>query len=124
MQRLFSMFPTGRPGVGLLLLRCSVAIALLMEGLSHRQDPRSWMQVAAALLLSITLFAGYLTPLAAAFALLFHALLWSRLGAGTAAIAGVVSLDLIAVALLGPGAYSIDSALFGRRIVVAPPRSL
>ncbi len=41
-----------------------------------------------------------------------------------AAIAIVVSLDVIALALLGPGAYSIDSFRFGRHLVVVPPRCL
>src|SRR5262249_6843339 len=34
-QRLFFMFPTGLPGLALLLLRASVAIALLMETFSQ-----------------------------------------------------------------------------------------
>ena len=64
-QRLFSTFPPGWPGVGLLILRCSVAIALLFEnGFSHPVLP-TWIQ-ALAILLSITLFLGYLTPIVAA----------------------------------------------------------
>jgi hypothetical protein len=114
------MFPPGWPGIGLLFLRSSVAIALLLEGCCHRQHPPSWMQ-GAAILLSIALLAGYLTPIAAAIGLLLHALIWSRLGAGNATIAIVVSLDVIALALLGPGAYSIDCFRFGRRVVVVPP---
>jgi putative oxidoreductase len=119
-QRLFSMFPPGWPGVGLLFLRSSVAIALLVEGSCHRQHSPIWMQ-GAAILLSITLFAGYMTPIAAAIGLLVHALIWSRLGTGNAAAVIIVSLDVIALALLGPGAYSIDCFRFGRRVVVVPP---
>jgi hypothetical protein len=33
----------------------------------------------------------------------------------------VLSLDALALALLGPGAYSVDSRRFGRRLVVLPP---
>jgi hypothetical protein len=116
MQRLFSMFPPGLPGVGLLLLRSSVAIALLLEG--HRQP--GWIQ-AAAILLSITLFAGYVTPIAAGIGLLFHGLIWLTSGGGSAALLSIVSLDITALALLGPGAYSVDASLFGRRVVVLPP---
>ncbi|HEX7157480.1 MAG TPA: hypothetical protein VF214_00590 [Edaphobacter sp.] len=119
-QRLFSMFPRGWPGIALLFLRSSVAIALLVEGLCHRKDLAGWIQ-GAALGLSISLFAGYLTPIAATIALLFHALIWFTMGAGSAAVASIVSLDVIALALLGPGGYSVDAARFGRRVVVLPP---
>ena len=105
--------------MGLLSLRSSAAIALLVENYGHRQDPPLWMK-SAAIILAITLFAGYLTPLAAAMALLLHGLLWLTLGGGTAAIVLIVSLDILALALLGPGAYSVDAFLFGRRIVVLP----
>ena len=33
----------------------------------------------------------------------------------------LVCLDALALALMGPGAYSIDSYRFGRRVVVLPP---
>jgi hypothetical protein len=117
-QRLFSMFPPGLPGIGLLLLRISVAIGLLLEGYGHRQV--GWIH-ATAVLLSITLFAGYVTPIAAAAGLLFHGLIWLTSGGGSAAILSIVSLDITALALLGPGAYSVDASLFGRRVVVLPP---
>ena len=76
MQRLFSMFPPGLPGIGLLLLRSSVAIALLLEGYGHRPG---WIP-AAAIVLSITLLAGYVTPIAAGIGLLFHGLIWLTSG--------------------------------------------
>jgi hypothetical protein len=112
------MFPPGLPGIGLLLLRSSVATALLLEGYGHRQP--GWIQ-AAAIMLSITLFAGYVTPIAAGIGLLFHGLIWLTSGGGSAALVSIVSLDITALALLGPGAYSVDASLFGRRVVVLPP---
>lgn len=120
-QRLFSMFPPGWPGVGLVLLRSSVAIALLVEVYVYRQALPVWAYGAAALL-AMSLFAGYLTPLAVAVGLLFHGLVWSRLGIGNMALAVVVCLDMAALALLGPGQYSVDGFQFGRRVVVLPPR--
>ena len=33
-----------------------------------------------------------------------------------------VTLTSAALALLGPGAYSVDARLFGRRLLVVPPR--
>jgi hypothetical protein len=116
------MFPPGWPGVALLLLRASVAIALLVETYAQRQSLGGWMQV-AAILISLAISVGYLTPIAAAAALLFHALIGLVAGGGLngAAVAIVLSLDALALALLGPGAYSFDSRRFGRRLVVLPP---
>jgi hypothetical protein len=121
MQRLFSMFPEGWPGIGLLALRSSVAIALLAEDYAQRQALPGWIQ-GIALLPSIALFAGYMTPIAAAIGLLLHGLSWSGLAGGSLVSAINVSLDIIASALLGPGSYSIDALRFGRRVLVPPPR--
>jgi hypothetical protein len=119
MQRLFSMFPQGLPGIGLLVLRFSVAISLLIDDYSHRQGLSGAFH-AAAILLSIALLAGYLTPVATAIGLLLHGLIWFKLGGGWGAVDLIVSLDMIALALLGPGGYSVDAFRFGRRVVVLP----
>ena len=119
MQRLFFMFPTGWPGFGLVLLRFSVAIALLLEIWSHRQLLPVWLAGAGALI-SAALCAGCVTPIGAAVAVAFHALMWSGCGIDNVALATTVSLDAIALALLGPGAYSVDGYRFGRHVVVLP----
>lgn len=113
------MFPRGLPGLGLLLLRASVGMALLVEDYDHRQDLSGWIQ-GAAILTSLALSVGYLTPIIAVMALVFHGLIWSGPGVGSAAVETIVSLDALALALLGPGAYSVDSYRFGRRVVVLP----
>jgi uncharacterized membrane protein YphA (DoxX/SURF4 family) len=115
------MFPSGMPGLALLLLRVSVAVALLLNDYGHRGALPNWVHV-AAILISLVISVGYLTPLVAAAALVFHALIWFTFGAdaGAAVIAIVCSLDAMALALLGPGAYSLDSRRFGRRLVVLP----
>ncbi len=116
-QRLFTMFPRGLPGLALVLLRASVAIALLLECYVYRQGLPAWIQ-GVAIVISVALCAGYLTPVVALTGLIFHALIWSGMGAGSAIVAAVVILDAAALAFLGPGAYSIDSYRYGRRIVV------
>jgi hypothetical protein len=120
MQRLFSMFPTGLPGLALLLLRASVAIALLLENYGHRHDLPVWIQ-AAAILISVALSLGYWTPIVALMGLAFHGLTWFAVDGASAGVAIMVALDAIALALLGPGAYSADSYRFGRRVLVLPP---
>jgi hypothetical protein len=119
-QRLFSMFPPGLPGIGLLILRSSVAMGLLIDESAHRQG-LSGVFHAAAILLVIALLAGYLTPIAAAIGLLLRGLIWFRLGGAWTAVDVIDCLDMVALALLGPGAYSVDAFRFGRRVVVLPP---
>jgi hypothetical protein len=114
------MFPAGLPGLALLVLRTSVAIALALDGYRHREALSTWTH-AIALLLSAALLAGYLTPIVVLLVLLFHGLIWFGFGFDTAAVAVIVTLDATALALLGPGAYSVDARLFGRRRLLVPP---
>lgn len=120
MQRLFTMFPSGMPGLALVLLRVSVAIALLLECYAHRQELQSGKH-AVAILLALALWAGFLTPIVVVLALVLHGLIWSNLGIGSPVVASIVVLDALALAFLGPGAYSLDSRRYGRRVVVLPP---
>ncbi|MBH1494244.1 hypothetical protein JY423_08840 [Stenotrophomonas maltophilia] len=101
MQRLFLMFPDRGPGVGLLWLRLCVAVALCMPG-GHG----GWLS--ALCLLAVAMLAlGVLMPVAVVVAMLelhAQALPWP-----------LVVLPL-ALLVLGPGAYSLDARLFGRRV--------
>jgi hypothetical protein len=116
------MFPPGLPGLALLLLRAAVAIALLLDAYGHREALPSWVHV-TVILISLVVSVGYLTPIVAAAALACHAFMWLAAGAdfNAAVTALVFALDAMALALLGPGAYSLDSRRFGRRLVVLPP---
>jgi uncharacterized membrane protein YphA (DoxX/SURF4 family) len=117
------MFPPGLPGLALLLLRASVAIALLLADYGHRHALPGWLH-ATLILISLVISVGYLTPLVASAALVCHVLIWFAVGAepDAAALALILALDALALALLGPGAYSLDSRRFGRRRVVLAPK--
>ncbi len=102
-----------------MLLRASAVIGLLGDHYSHRQDLSGWLQ-ASAIIISIALVAGCFTPFAAVLGLMLG-LIWSGPATGTTAVATIIALNATALALLGPGAYSVDSYRFGRRVVVLPP---
>lgn len=110
------MFPEGGPGAGLLLLRLAVASSLLLY-------PSGGTVTQVLLILTaLGLCVGVVTPvLAAAYGLLhLHSLL--TLSDAFLPQAGISLLTAIALALLGPGAHSLDARLFGRRVVTLPPR--
>jgi putative oxidoreductase len=114
------MFPRGLPGTALLCLRASAGIALLFNCYVHQSEISGWIQP-AVLLICLALFAGLFTPIAAMAALLLHGLIWANTDDVRVIVAVVVTLDALALAMLGPGAYSIDGFRFGRRVVVIPP---
>ena len=114
------MFPPGWPGLALILLRVSVATALLLQGYGQRLWLSGWM-LGVVVPLCACLCVGFLTPIVAILALLFHVLAWSSLSSDGAGMTAIALPDALALALLGPGAYSIDAHRFGRRVVVLPP---
>jgi uncharacterized membrane protein YphA (DoxX/SURF4 family) len=117
LQRLFSTFANGWPGLGLLLLRLLTTAALIHQGLSaFHKTPASVLQtpqviVAAA---AVLLFVGLWTPIAgtvAAFAEVWIAF-WQSGDPWYPVMLGALG---VALAMLGPGAWSIDARLFGRK---------
>jgi hypothetical protein len=120
MQRLFSMFPPGWPGLGLVLLRVSVAVSVLHDTYDTQKELPGWTLIALAVL-SVTLSAGFLTPMVAMLALVVRLVSLIGVSGGNEDAICMTILSALALAMLGPGAYSIDAFRFGRRVVVLPP---
>jgi putative oxidoreductase len=123
MQRLFSTFPRAWPGFALLLLRCVAATALIAYasgGVWRSLEPALLLMHGLTIVAAVSLIGGLWTPLAgtAQALLLLHSnfsgtaaadpshILWAAVG--------------LCVAMLGPGACSVDSRLFGRRRIDVP----
>jgi uncharacterized membrane protein YphA (DoxX/SURF4 family) len=125
-------FPAGRAGLGLLLLRAAVAAAVLLQSaldLARHPDPTigTWVADALAVAAGLSLLAGFLTPIAAAVVSVFAAAMWvfplpppvPNLFASKPCLGFLVAVTVV-VALLGPGAFSLDARLFGLREIIIP----
>ena len=109
------MFPDRWPGVGLVILRLTLAGILVQPGVQHWSG--HWPPFSAVLFCLELGCAGLLsfglwTPIVAALITLAEAAFFANTYGCPHLLAA--SLGLI-VLMLGPGAWSIDSRLFGRR---------
>ena len=134
---MFSTFPGGLPGFGLLLLRAVVGFTLVLQGIAylidwHQLRLAAWMAGTLAVVGGICLLTGFLTPIAGLFTALAGiaiTLSWLPVPARNLFDNNLVIIDVVAIAtaiaFLGPGAFSLDARLFGRREITIPtiPRS-
>lgn len=126
MRRLFSTFARGWPGVGLILLRLVVGIALIWRAAENQIGDLS-LELAAFLVLSLglelLLIIGLWTPMAGT---LIAVLQLSRITFNFGDPWTCILLAAIgaALALLGPGFWSVDARIYGwRRIEPTSPEA-
>lgn len=118
MQKLFSMFPRGAPGLALLLLRLFVGALLVADALTA-VSVRNEVLVCVLVVCAVALVVGFCTPIAAGLTALIGTI---GLSAHLIALHSFAPIVIgIALALLGPGAYSFDARLFGRRLMEFGP---
>jgi len=130
LQRLFSTFPSGWPGVGLLLLRAAAGIVLITETSSFlfgtgTLTSSNWAVALIALVSGVSLLLGFLMPVGGILATICSAVVALSLVPIDSlnlpqirAVATLLAVMAAALSLLGPGAFSMDSRLFGRREII------
>ena len=132
LQKLFSTFPDGLPGFGLILLRVAVGLRLAIQGAYTIGTPnsapiRAWAIGLVAIFVGAALLIGFLTPLAGVSSAIVNSTIGVSLIVGSGALPhdkAWSEIDLvvmsIAIVVLGPGAFSLDAHLFGRREIIIP----
>ena len=122
MQRLFSIFPNSWPGAGLLALRICAALPLIagtVDAYTNVASPHWALLEVGSALIAMLFIAGFCTPIGAAGQVVIE--MWllfaSRPFSTVAALSALVGISLF---LLGPGAWSVDARLFGRRRIELP----
>jgi uncharacterized membrane protein YphA (DoxX/SURF4 family) len=127
LQRWYTKFPGGWPGVGLLVLRIALGGKLLVDGYarligSNGPDPSITFLAMLAMGTGGCFVLGLLTPLVGGLSALIETVVYLWHPVWAASFPGVATFDVIAwavaIALLGPGALSLDAYIFGRRKVV------
>jgi hypothetical protein len=115
MQRLFGTFPNRGAGVALVILRLAVAVALV-PGARLCPGPGAEVLLALSRIAAVLIVVGWFTPLAAGSAVVVSlSTFWL---CREPAVNALMMAILVAIGLLGAGAYSVDARLYGRRRLV------
>ena len=121
MQRLFSNFANGWPGIGLLLLRLLTGAMMIYFGIASLGEAPPPLILVLQMIgvgSAVLLVVGLLTPIAGslgAVAKVWIGILRISPQSGDPWIAIAQAVLPAAVAMIGPGAWSVDGRLFGRK---------
>jgi putative oxidoreductase len=124
LRRLYSTFAHGWPGAGLLLMRLVVGLTLVIRRIDELQSgPPIDLAIIHVLAIAagILLLAGFWTPVAGALLTIIE--IWSVFSHPSDPWSHILLGTLgAALAMLGPGAWSVDARLFGWKRIDPPYR--
>jgi putative oxidoreductase len=126
LRRLFTTFARGWPGAGLLLMRLVAGAALIAQGIKilwGEPQIEAIILNLAALSAGLLLLVGLWTPLTGTIVAIIE--LWHVLSQPADPWTHILLATVgAALALIGPGAWSVDARLFGwKRIDIPTPKS-
>ena len=119
-QRLFSIFPSGRPGIALLMLRIGLSVIVFEAAGGLLARPDSLWAVAVVGSAALMFWMGLLTPVVCALCVVLDAVSLVLGGDAVGPVHLCLFLNAVALALLGPGGYSLDARLYGRQRIAIP----
>ena len=122
LQRLFSTFADGWPGLGLLLQRLLTGTILLYCGITHLGKASQFVPITPHVIgagAGILLLVGLWTPVGGVLVTIVE--LWIvLLRVGDPLVPLMLAILGATLAMIGPGAWSIDARLFGRKHIEPP----
>ncbi len=116
MKHIFFAFPAGRAGAALLVLRGSAVVFMIAAPAEF--DSPAWIAI-PAYAVAFALAVGFGTRVAAGLCVALCAFLVWPVGAPAIPLLAQ-GLAAGALTMIGPGAFSIDANLFGRRTIHLP----
>jgi hypothetical protein len=111
------MFPDGAAGWGLLLLRACAAAVLVRGAADANLSIHIWETVVLSVVVGAFCL-GAFTPISCSLSALIQAFILVLTREPDAFQFAFSFCVTAALFLLGPGAFSVDSRLFGRRLIV------
>ena len=119
MQRLFSTFPNSWPGLGLLILRFATGLSLaaVAQVAGDLADMSGLLARCVVGGVAVLIWIGLWTPLAAVTGAAIQIIVIILRHQINSSLLVFVALGL-SLAMLGPGAWSFDARLFGRKRLI------
>jgi uncharacterized membrane protein YphA (DoxX/SURF4 family) len=115
-QRLFTTFADGWPGFGLFIQRLITSVVLLFHGIVALNQVSAAGPIVPHIIgavLGLFILIGLWTPLAGALIVVIE--LWIALAGAGNELSVILAALGGTLAMIGPGAWSIDARLFGRK---------